>query len=65
MVKIIPAPKLVADLIVWYGVFKGIVVPLTAIFNGELYGPGAFLAGAIAISTALFGELYFRDETDV
>jgi hypothetical protein len=35
-----------------------------ALFRGEIWGSGAFLAGAIVISTVMFGEFYFRDETD-
>jgi hypothetical protein len=54
----------IADGIVWYGVLQCVIQPIVMIFRGELWGSGAFLAGAIVISTAMFGEFYFRDETD-
>lgn len=56
------AAKIVCDMLVWYGVFKCVIGPMMAIFRGELYGPLAFVAGAVIISSCLFGELYFRDQ---
>jgi hypothetical protein len=53
--------KLMADWLVWYSVFECVGHSLTAIFSGQVYGPGAFVAGAIMISAALFGEFYFRE----
>lgn len=53
--------KILADGFVLGGVIRGVMLPLIAIFNGQLYGPGAFLAGAIIISTVIFGEFYFRE----
>lgn len=54
--------KVVCDMLVWYGVFKCVITPVTAIFAGELYGPGAFVGGAIVVATVMFGEMYFRDD---
>lgn len=38
--------------------------PIACILSGELWGSGAFLAGAIIVSAVLFGEFYFRESDD-
>ena len=54
--------KVLADSFVVGALLKCVFTPLFAIFAGGLWGPGAFLGGAIAVSTCVFGEFYFRDE---
>jgi hypothetical protein len=54
----------IADCLVWYGVFQCVIQPIVMIFRGELWGSGAFLAGAIVVATVMFGEFYFRNEAD-
>jgi len=53
--------KHIADGLVGYGFVKCTLTPIIAIFRGELWGSGAFLAGAIVVTTVMFGEFYFRD----
>lgn len=53
--------KNIADGLVIGALLKCVIVPVSAIFNGDLWGPGAFLAGAIVVSTIMFGEFYFRE----
>jgi len=40
---------------------KCMITPVAAIFNGEVWGAGAFVGGAIFVATVLFGEFYFRE----
>jgi hypothetical protein len=56
-----PTVKHVADGIVIGGLLKCTMTPIVAIFSGQLWGFGAFLAGAIIVSTVMFGEVYFRE----
>jgi hypothetical protein len=52
--------KDIADAIVIGAASKCMITPIVAIFGGGLWGPGAFLGGAIVVATVLFGEFYFQ-----
>lgn len=52
--------KVFCDFFVGLSTAKLIIVPATAILTGELYGPTAFLCGAIIVSAVSFCELYCR-----
>jgi hypothetical protein len=56
--------KLICDFLVGYGVAVCVIDPIRAIFRGQIWGSEVFLAGAIVVAAAVFGELYFRDQDD-
>lgn len=53
-----------ASCLVWYAVFMGVSTPVMAIASGTLWGPAAFIGGAFAVGSALFGDLYLREARD-
>lgn len=53
------------DYLVLLGTAHCVVEPITAIASGELYGPMAFVAGAIVVGSATFCEFYLRVRNDV
>lgn len=55
----------IADCLVWYSAWMGVVTPIMSIFSGTLWGPLAFVGGAAVVATILFVDLYFRDPVDV
>lgn len=48
------------DFFVGLSTAKLIIVPATAILTGKLYGPTAFLCGAIIVGAVSFCEFYCR-----
>lgn len=55
-------PRIMADNLVTYAAFWLVYEPLAAILSGTLWGPEAFVGGAIIVATVLFFTAYFADE---
>lgn len=53
-----------AACLVWYAVFMGICTPTVAIFSGAIGGLPAFIGGAFAVASLLFGDLYLGEAHD-
>lgn len=56
--------RAICDLLVWYGVFKCVMVPTMLIVSGTLSGEGVLAGMVIIAATAEFGLRYFGDEDD-
>ena len=53
--------KLICDGFMIAAAGKLVFVPLVAIFSGELWGPEAFVGGAVVVGAATFCEFYFAE----
>ena len=61
MLRPIDHAKTICDGLVGYSFAMCTLKPIIAIFNGTLYGAGAFLGGAIIVATIVFCDIYWSE----